>query len=100
MALEQTPSAEFFSTAQAFCHKLTAYVRPLHPDPLHLVEAEFLAPPVVELRRARAGVVRHLRRLLQRAAVLQIRRDPGRAEAVIANLVAMPAAAARRPIIA
>ena len=24
-----------------------------HPDPFHLVEAEFLAPPVIELRRAR-----------------------------------------------
>ena len=55
-------------------------------DPLHLIEAEFLAPTVVELRRARAGMVRHLRRLLQRPAVLQIRGDPGRAENVIAEL--------------
>jgi hypothetical protein len=31
-------------------------------------------------------MVRHLRRLLQRAAVLQIRRDPGRSEAVVAEL--------------
>ena len=31
-------------------------------------------------------MVRHLRRLLQRAAVLQIRGDPGGAEAVIADL--------------
>jgi hypothetical protein len=57
-----------------------------HPDPLHLIEAHFLAPPIVELRRSRAGMVRHLRRLLQRAAVLQIRRDPGCPEAVIAKL--------------
>ena len=42
--------------------------------------------PVVELRRARAGMVGHLRRLLQRPAVLEIRRDAGRAEAVIAEL--------------
>ena len=31
-----------------------------HPDPLHLIEAEFLAPAVIELRRARAGMVGHL----------------------------------------
>ncbi len=37
----------------------------LHPDPLHLVETEF--PPASFFRRlrcARAGMVRHLRRLL------------------------------------
>jgi hypothetical protein len=28
-----------------------------HPDPLRLVEAEFLAPAVIELRRPRAGMV-------------------------------------------
>jgi hypothetical protein len=45
-------------------------------------------------------MVRHLRSFLQRATVFQIRRDPGRPETVIADLVAMPAAAARRPTIA
>jgi hypothetical protein len=60
-------------------------VRFSHPNPFHLIEAEFLTPPVVKLGRARAGVVRHLRRLLQRAAVLEIRRDPGRAKAVVAK---------------
>jgi hypothetical protein len=55
-------------------------------DPLHLIEAEFLAPAVVELCRARAGMVRHLRRLLQRAAVLRIRRNPGCPQTVIAEL--------------
>jgi hypothetical protein len=39
-----------------------------HPDPLHLIKAEFFTPAIIELRRACAGVVRHLRRLLQRAA--------------------------------
>ena len=48
--------------------------------PLHLVEADLLASSVAELRRARAGMVRHLRRLLQRPAVFQIRGDPGRPE--------------------
>ncbi len=56
-----------------------------HPDLLYLIEAEFLAPAVVELRRARRCVVRHLRGLLQRAAVLQIRGDAGRPEAVVAE---------------
>ena len=58
----------------------------LRPDPFHLIEAEFLSPAIVELRRVRAGVVLHLRRLLQRPAVFEIRRDPGRPEAVIAEL--------------
>jgi hypothetical protein len=57
----------------------------VHTLPLDLVEADFLVPVVVDLRRARAGMVRHLRRLLQGAAVLQIRRDPGRTETVIAQ---------------
>ena len=37
-------------------------------------------PAIVELPRAGAGVVRHRRSLIERAAVLQIRRDPGRAK--------------------
>src|ERR1700752_1198259 len=57
-----------------------------HPAPLYLVEAEFFAPAVAELRGAGAGTVRHLRRLSQRAAVLEIRRDPGCQETVIAEL--------------
>jgi hypothetical protein len=42
-------------------------------------------PPVVVLRRADAGMIRHLRRLFQRAAVLQMRRDASRPKAVIAE---------------
>jgi len=45
-------------------------------------------------------MVRHLRRLFERAAVLQICRDAGRPKAVIAKLgLDACAAAARRPVI-
>ena len=57
-----------------------------HSDPFHLVKAEFLAPVIIELGRARAGMVRHLRRSLQRATILEIRCDSRRPEAVIAEL--------------
>ena len=59
---------------------------PLHLDPLHLIEAEILAPAIVELRRAHAGMVGHLRRLLKRALVSKMRRDTRRLEVVIAKL--------------
>jgi hypothetical protein len=36
----------------------------------------------VRLRRARAGVVRHLRRFFQRAFILHLRGDPGRPETI------------------
>ena len=38
-------------------------------DPLHLVEAEFLVPSVVELRRAGGGMVRYLHRLRRHGVI-------------------------------
>ena len=58
----------------------------LNRDPLHLVERDLLGPPIIKLCRACAGMVRHLRGLLKRAAVLEIRGDAGRPERVIADL--------------
>src|SRR5258708_37046564 len=55
-------------------------------DPLDLIEAELVAPAIVELRRARRGVVRHRRGLLKRAAVLEIVGYPRRPETVVAGL--------------
>jgi hypothetical protein len=52
-------------------------------NPLHLVEADLVAPAIVELR---GGGSRHRGGVFERAAVLQIRRDAGRAEGVIADL--------------
>ena len=43
-------------------------------------------PPIIELRRARTGMVRHRRCFFKRAAVLQIGRDPRCPETVIADL--------------
>jgi len=55
-------------------------------DPLDLIQADLIPAAIVELRRARRGVVRHRRGLFQRAAVLKIGGDSGRPEAVIAEL--------------
>src|ERR1700731_67638 len=57
----------------------------LDHDALDLIEADLIAPAIVELGRARRGVVGHRCGLLKRAAVLEIGRDPGRPEAVIAE---------------
>jgi hypothetical protein len=34
-------------------------VNGLNDDPLNLIEADFVAPAIIELRRSRRGVVRH-----------------------------------------
>src|SRR6478672_9885591 len=47
----------------------------LDHDALDLIEADLIAPAIVELGRARRGVVRHRCGLLKRAAVLEIGRD-------------------------
>ena len=38
--------------------------KPLHPNPLDLIEADFILPSIVELRRTGAGMVRHGGRVL------------------------------------
>ena len=54
--------------------------------PLHLVERHFLGAAIIKLRRAGAGMVRHLRGAFERAAVLQIGGDARRAKRVVADL--------------
>lgn len=54
-------------------------------DAFDLVEGELVLPPVVELGRLRRLVVGHHLGLLQRPAVEQVVRDPGRPEAVTAD---------------
>ncbi len=54
--------------------------------PLNLVERHFLSAAIIELRRAGAGVVGHLRRSLKRPAVLEVRGDARCAKRVIADL--------------
>ena len=58
----------------------------LDHNPLDFIEAHLVAPAIVELGRARRGVVRHRRGLFERAAVLQIGGDTRRSEAVVAQL--------------
>ncbi len=53
--------------------------------PLHLVEGDFLGATVVKLRRACRGMVRHLRGLFKRAAVLQVSGDARGAKGVVAD---------------
>jgi hypothetical protein len=60
--------------------------QPLDHDPLDLIEADLIAPAIIELRGARRGMVRHRRGLFKRAAVLEIGGDPCRPEAVVAEL--------------
>jgi hypothetical protein len=72
----------------------------LDHNPLDLIEADLIAPAIVELRRTRRGMVRHRRSVFQGAAVLRIRGDARRPEAVVPELGLIPAAAARRRIIA
>src|SRR5271155_2560595 len=52
---------------------------------LDLIEAHLVAPAIVELRRARRGMVPHRSGLPERAAILEIGGDPGRPEAVISE---------------
>ena len=53
--------------------------------PLHLDERNFLSAAVVKLRRARRGVVRHLRGAFKRAAILQIGSDARGPKGVVAD---------------
>ena len=60
--------------------------RPLDHNPLDLIEADLVAAAVIELRRSRRGMVRHRGGLFERAAILEIGGDPGRPEAMVAEL--------------
>jgi hypothetical protein len=55
-------------------------------DSLDLIEADLVAPAVIELRRARTGVVGHGCCVFECAAILQVGGDAGGAEGVVANL--------------
>jgi hypothetical protein len=67
-------------------------------NPFDLIGAELVAPSIVELRRARRRMVRHCRRLFERAAVLEISGDPSRPETVVAELGRDAGAGLRRII--
>jgi hypothetical protein len=67
-----------------------------YENSFHLVDGDFLGAAVVELRRACRGVVRHLRRLFERAAVLQISGDARRPKDEVADLRADAGGLARR----
>src|SRR5262245_10115060 len=58
---------------------------PANIDLHHLIERDAVLAPIVELRGARGGMGRHLARLLQRAAILEISRDTCAAEGVVAD---------------
>jgi Toprim domain len=59
--------------------------RPLQADPFDLVLSEPLLGAVIELGGARTLMRGHRLRVFQRAAVGEIRRDPGRPERVVAD---------------
>ena len=68
----------------------------LNRNPLHLVEAHFVAPAIVELRRAGRGMVCHRRSVFERAAIFQIGGDARCPKGVIADL-GLDAGAASTP---
>src|SRR3546814_20619925 len=59
--------------------------RCLDQHPFNLIERHVIGPPIVELGRARGAMVRHRPGRLQRAAVLQVSGNPGRAERMVAD---------------
>jgi len=61
-------------------------------NPLDLVEVHLVATAIVELRGAGRGVVRHGGRVFERAAILEVRGDPGCPEGMIADLGLDPGA--------
>jgi len=66
-----------------------------HHNPLDLIERKPVLGTVIELRGARALVRCHRLRVLQRATVGEIRRDPGRPKLWLPIGAVMPAATAR-----
>lgn len=56
------------------------------PNPLHIVKANSVMSPIIELSSASAGMIGHDRGILQRATIFQIGRNPCRPKTVIANL--------------
>ena len=60
--------------------------QPLDHNSLDLIETHLIAPAIVELRRARRGVIRHRGGLFERPAVLEIGGDARRPEVVVAEL--------------
>ena len=56
-----------------------------NPDFLDLTGRDVVGAAVVELGGARRGVGRYLLRVFEQTVVLQVRRDAGRAERVVAD---------------
>src|ERR1700733_14860800 len=59
---------------------------PSNRDPLDLVERDFVAGAIIELRRAWAGMIGHRLGVFERAAVSEKIRQPGRAKGVAAHV--------------
>jgi hypothetical protein len=58
---------------------------PPNIDLHHFIERDAVLAPIVELRRSRRRMRRHLARFFQRAAILEVGRDAGAAEGVVAD---------------
>ena len=72
--LDDGVAGSLFKTAGT---PLSAHNRePSDHDPLDLIETDLIASPIVELRRARRGMVSHCSGFLQCSAVLEISCDP------------------------
>lgn len=72
----------------------------LYLDPLGLVEADFVVPPVIKLGGSCAGMIGHEGGILQRPPYFKYAVIPVALKLWLPTLVAIPAAAARRQIMA
>ena len=84
-ACNAVPSARAFSASCFWCLVSFGARAGSNENPLHLVERDFLGPAIIKLRRARRGMVRHLRGAFKRAAVFQIGGDARGAKGVVAD---------------
>ena len=64
-------------------------------NPLHLIQADLVPAPVIQLGGASGGMAGHRSRILQGSLVFQVGCDPRGAKRVIANQRLEPGAKAR-----
>ena len=65
--------------------KFVARMGLLNSNAFHFAKTDFISPAIVKLGSSSAGVISHRRRVLERAAVLEVGGDPRRSETVIAD---------------
>ena len=86
MGIPRYPKTWTSDSAHFACSRERQEKSDSNRDPLDLIERDLIAGAVIELRRARAGVVGHRLGVFERAAVGEEIREPRRAEGVAAHV--------------